>query len=227
MINYLATCWEIIVRPIYFYTRLKDENWKESPLSFFLVTCWTLGFLATAAVFAVQYVPIGSTLIEGIVGLNFLIISPVLVTLALVFFMITFLILGGFFSFGFFIAFFVVGYLLHYIYVLLGGKGSVDRMVQSAFYSSAILLAAALSIFLMIPTKYGLLSFQLYRVGFNLNYYFIVIYIYGLWAIAARKCYKIPRWKAFTGALLPIIILLILGVLFDKIALPILEPWIS
>jgi len=227
MKKYLANWWTIIIRPIYFYTKLKEESWQEQALTFFLITAWILGLVAALTVFVVQYIPIGNTLVEGFAGYKFVLILPVLITLALVFFMITFLILGGFFSFVFFVAFFLIGYLLHYVYHLLGGKGHLNRMIQSMLYSSAILVMVGLTILLIIPTRFGALDYSIFRVGFNLIYYFILLYIYGLWAIAGRKTYGVPRWKAFLGAMVPIIILLIFGVLFDKIALPILQPWIS
>jgi hypothetical protein len=68
---------------------------------------------------------------------------------------------------------------------------------------------------------------MLFRAGFGFIYFLVLIYVYGLWAVAGRKTYGVPKWKAFLGAIVPIIILLIFGVLFDKIALPKLEPWIS
>lgn len=224
---YLETWWTIIFRPIYFYTRLKEEDWKEKSLTFFLITSWILGLVATLVVYIVQYIPIGSTLVEGITGFRFIIILPVLITLAFVFFVITFLILGGLFTFAFFIMFYAVGALLHYAYLFLGGRGSLNRMIQSMLYSSAIILVGSLIFFLMILTKYAGLDFSLFRVGFNFIYFLILLYIYGLWAVAGRKTYGVPRWKAFVGAIVPVIILLIFGVLFDKIMLSKLQPWIT
>ena len=62
----------------------------------------------------------------------------------------------------------------------------------------------------------------------NLMMFTIVIsFVYGIWAIAGRKVYGVSKWKAFIGALIPIILLLIFGVLFDKIALLKIQPWIT
>jgi len=215
------------MQPILFYTKLKEESWREKALTFLLYTSWILGFAAALVVFIIQYVPIGATLVEGLAGLKFVMILPVLLTLAFVFFLITFLILGGIFTLVFFAMFSLVGIVLHYVYIFLSGKGEMNRMVQMMFYSSAAAQSILLILALMILTKYTGLTFPLFRVGFNVVYYLTLLYFYGLWAIAGRKTYGIPKWKAFLGAVVPIILLLIFGVLFDKIALSHLQPWIT
>jgi hypothetical protein len=224
---YAKNWWTIVLRPIYFYTKLKEEDWKEKALSFFLITSWILALAAALVIFVVQYWPIGSTLVEAISGFKFIIILPILITLSFVFILITFMILGGLFTVAFFIMFYLVGLLLHYVYLFMGGRGSLNRMIQSTFYSSAAFIGAILIFLLMILTRYAGLDFPLFRAGVNFIYFLILLYIYGLWAVAGRKTYGVPRWKAFAGALVPIIILLIFGVLFDKIALLKLQPWIT
>jgi len=224
---FLDIWWTVIIRPIYFYTKLKEEDWREKALTFFLINSWILAVVATLVIFIVQYVPIGSTLVEGLSGFKFVLILPVLLTLAFVFFLITVLILAGMFASAFFVLFYLAGYLLHYTYVILGGKGSLNRMLQSMFYSSAAITFGVIVLFLMILTGFGILDFSLFRVGLGFIYFLILLYIYGLWAVAGRKTYGVPRWKAFLGAVIPVIILLIFGIVFDKIALPKLEPWIS
>jgi hypothetical protein len=215
------------MRPIYFYAKLKEESWKEKSLTFLLLSSWIVAALITLAIFILQYIPIGATLVEGISGWKFPVILPVLITLALVFFVITFLILGGAMVVGFGAAFYLIGFVLHYVYLLLGGKGSLNRMVQSSFYSSAVVLVAVIPVLLSFLTKFGLLEFSLFRVGFDLIFVLTVVYVYGLWAVAGRKTYAVPRWKAFIGALLPVIGLLIFLVLFDKIGISKLEAWIT
>ncbi|MGB9613738.1 MAG: hypothetical protein ACPL4K_06175, partial [Candidatus Margulisiibacteriota bacterium] len=192
---YFENWWKIIVRPIYFYTKLKEENWQENPLTFLLISSWILAFAATLAIFIIQYFPIGSTLVEGITGFKFIVILPVLLTLAFVFFMLTFLILGGLLALGFGVGFYLIGFLLHYVYLFLGGKGYLGRMIQGTFYSSAILFMGIFPVIFSIMTRYGLLDFSLFRVGYNLVYVLTLIYVYGLWAVAGRKVYQLPRWK--------------------------------
>jgi len=215
-----------MAQPIYFYTKLKEEDWKEKALTFLMISSWLLAAAMTLAIFVIQYIPIGGTLVEGITGWKFLIILPVLVTLALVFFIITFLILGGAMVIGLGAAFYVIGFILHYVYLLLGGKGHLNRILQDSFYSSAVVLAGLFPVFFAILTKAGTLDFSLFRVGCNLFYGLTLLYVYGLWAVAGRKVYGVPKWKAFAGALVPVIFLLIFGFVFDKIALSKLEAWI-
>jgi hypothetical protein len=224
---FLETWWTIIVRPIYFYTKLKEEDWKEKALTFLLMNCGILAAVGSLVIFIIQYITIGRTLVEGVAGIKFLIVLPVLITLAFVFFLITLLILGGILVLNFFVVFYLIGILLHYVYLMLGGKGSRNRMLQSSFYSSAVILAGIFVFLLMILTKHGGLEFALFRAGYNLIYFLVALYVYGLWAVAGRKTYGVPRWKAFAGALVPLILLLIFGILFDKIALSKFQPWIT
>ena len=216
-----------MARPIYFYTKLREEGWKQKALTFFLWNSWLLAAVATLAIFVIQYIPIGATLVEGISGMKFLTILPVLVTLALVFMLITLFILAGVFIFAFGAAFCVIGFILHYTYQLLGGKGSMNRMIQSSLYSTAVMAVIVFPLFFAVLTRYNLLDLALYRVGYNLIYVLTILFVYGLWAVAGKKAYDVPKWKAFTGALVPVIFLLIFGLLFDKIALPKLEAWIA
>ncbi len=227
MTKYFETWWMIMVRPIYFYTKLKEEDWQKKALTYLLVSSWDLAFFATIVIFLLQYGPIGSTLVEGVSGFKFLVILPVLFVLMFVFFMITFLILGGLFSLAFFVLLFLVGGLLHYVYHFLGGKGSLNHMLQSTLYSSAVLMMGLVILLFMTLVKYMGIDFVLFRGAFDFVYLLMLVYWYGLWAIAGRKAYGVSKSKAFLGAIVPIIALLLLGLIFDKIAIPKLQPWIS
>lgn len=224
---YFKTWWTIIARPIYFYTKLKEESWKEKSLTFLLQTSWILAAGIALSIFVIQYVPIGATLVDGVKGFKFIIILPVLITLALVFFGITLLILGGVLALALGAAFCAVGFVLHYTYLLMGGKGSLNRMVQSSLYSSAVALAGLFPALFAILTRYNLLDFSLFRVGYNLVYAMTILFVYGLWAVAGRKTYNVPKWKAFVGALVPVVLLLLFGFAFDKMALSKIETWIA
>lgn len=227
MKNYFRTWWTIILRPIYFYTKLKEEDWKENALTFFMITSWILALVATIVVYIIQYIPIGSTLVEGVLGFKFILILPVLLVLAAVFFIITFLILGGIFTLGFFILFYLLAGMFHYVYLLMGGRGSLNRMIQSSLYSSAVMIVGTVVFLLMILTKYAGMEFLIFRYGVNFIGFLALLYVYGLWAVAGRKTYNVAKWKAFAGAIIPVIALLIFGILFDKIALSRLEAWIT
>jgi hypothetical protein len=224
---YVKTWWTIIFRPIYFYSKLKAEDWQKHSLTFLLTTGWLLGFFATLVVFILQYVPIGSTLVEGISGLKFVLILPVLLTLIFSFFVITFLILSGAFISVLFVLFQFAALLLHGAFVIMEGKGGLSRMIQSAFYSSAAALVMVLVMLLTLLTKYAGMDFGLFRAGFNAIGFLIILYSYGLLAVAARKIYNVAKWQAFLGSLPPALLLLIFGAIFDKITLSKLQPWIT
>lgn len=225
--EYFVEWWVIIARPILFYTKLKEESWQEKSLTFLLYSSWVLAFFASLAIFIIQFVPIGSTLVAGIVGWKFIIILPVLLTLAFAFFMITFLIVGGLLVISFGAAFIALAFVLHYIYRMMGGRGQVNKMIQYMLYSSAVILFLCLPALFGIMTRYNLLELSLFKVGFNIVYVFMTVYVYGLWAVAGRKVYGVPRWKAFAGALAPVILMLIFGLIFDKIGITKLESWIA
>jgi len=225
--KYFITWWTVMTRPIFFYAKLKEEDWKEGALTFFLISSWLLAVFLALAVFVTQYFTIGSTLIEGISGWKFLIILPVLLTLALVFFLITLAIIGGMLIAGLGALFYVVAWGLHYLSLMLGGKGSLNKMIQNIFYSSGVMLAGILPAGLVIMTKYNCLSFELFRVGFNFCVFLTLLFIYGLWAVAVRRNYALLKAKAFLVAFVPVLFLLIFGLVFDKMALPKLASWIT
>ena len=224
---YFEAWWQILARPIYFYSTLKEENWREKPFSFMLFTAWICAAAAAAAIFVIQYVPIGSTLVEGVRGLKFVFILPVLVTLAAVFYIITLLIVGGLMVAAYGLLCWAAALSLHYIYCWLGGKGSLNRMVQSCLYSSAVFLVVLLPVFLSLLVRSGGLDFNLFRAGYNFFLLMALIFIYGLWSVAGRKNYDLPKWKAFAGAITPVIFLLIFYLLFDKMASSKLQTWIT
>jgi len=227
ILKYLKKWLEIILRPIYFYTKLKGEEWKNEPLSFLLMTSWILAFAAALVIFIIQYIPIGKTLVEGVSGVKFLFILPVLLTIIFVFFMITFLILGGVFVSLLFTVLYLSALVLHYIYQFFGGKGSLNQKIQMVFYSSAVFLFALAIFALVLLTKFTAFSFEYFRYGYNFIYFLMLLYVYGLWAVSGRKNYGLSKGKAFLGAIVPLLVLLIFGLLFDKIALSKLAPWIS
>ncbi len=224
---YFETWWRIVARPIYFYTAIKEEHWREKPLSFMLITAWISAAAIAAVIFIIQYIPIGSTLVEGVKGFKFIFILPVLITLAAVFFAITMLILGGLMVAAYGMLCYAAGFALHYIYLWLGGKGSVNRMIQSSLYASAVFLVILLPAFFSLLVRYGGLDFSLFRAGYNFFLSMAILFLYGLWAVAGRKNYNIPKWKAFAGAVIPVIFLLIFQVVFDKIAVSKLQTWIT
>ncbi|MBN3032500.1 MAG: YIP1 family protein [Candidatus Saganbacteria bacterium] len=225
--DYFSTWWVIIARPILFYARLKEENWREGSLTFFLITAWLLALIGALTVFFVLWLPTGSTLVAGISGLKFFLIVPVLLTQAFAMFLITFLILGGLLTVVFGAGLIMLAYMLHYVYELLGGRGSLNRLIQCFLYSGAVILFLAPAAGCAVLTRYNLLELSLFRVGFNIVYVFLAVYAYGLWAVAGRKTYGRSKWQAFAGALVPFLLVLIFGLIFDKLGVTKLELWIA
>ncbi|MFA5839780.1 MAG: hypothetical protein WC890_03875 [Candidatus Margulisiibacteriota bacterium] len=218
---------EVMLRPIYFFTVMKEESWQDDSLSFLLASAWISAFFASIMLFIVSYVPIGQYMIAGIAGFKFLVILPVLCVLAFNFFMITFLIMGGMMVCGFFVAQAICALFIHSVASLWQGKGELNRMLQSMFYSNAAFMTVNLVFILMLVVKFAGLGFPMFKVGYNLIYFLTLLFVYGLWSIIIRKNYDLPKWKSFIIALIPILVLLLFGLVFDKIALSKFEPWVS
>ena len=225
--KYWQTWWTVMARPIYFYVKLEEQDWRKNSLSFLLMTSYLTAAIVALAVFIIQYIPMGRTLIEGVTGFKLIIVLPVVLTLAAVFFMITYLILIGVTVLALGSAFYVTGALLFYVYKICGGQGDLNRMVQNMFYSSAVVLAVVFPALLAVLTRYNWLDLSLFRVGFDFSYFLIGIYVYGLWAVIGRRTCGVSKWVAFAGALVPLFIFLIFGLAFDKMAIAKVETWIA
>lgn len=225
--TYFGTWFTVMARPILFYARLKEEDWKEQSLTFLLIGSWLLAAVMAIGVFLIQFLPIGSTLVVKVSGWKLVLIAPVLLTLGGVFYFITLLIIGGLLVMVLGGAHYLLAVLLHGLGLLAGGTGRLNRMVQSSFYSSAIILAGIFPVALACLTRYGWLELALFRVGFNLVFGLTSLYAYGLWAVALRKNYGISKWRAFSAALVPALALLIFLFTFDKIGIERLDGWIA
>lgn len=221
---YFEIFWEVVSAPILFYTILEKESWKEKALNFLVISSWILSFFITVTVFIIQIYPIGKTLFEGVTGLKFLLVAPVVLAVALMFFMIVFMILGGFALFFWYIAFYVLGLLLHLISKRLGGEGDLSNMLQAVFYASAVLLFFIIPLFFAVLVDRGVLSYDMFRVGYNLVYFLTCLFIYGLLSITLRKVGGHSKLKSFLIALVPFIILILFGIGFDLKGLEKIRP---
>jgi hypothetical protein len=213
--RYFETWWEIVSAPILFYTVLERESWREKALDFLVWSTWILSFFITCVIFVVQVYPIGKTLVEGLTFFKLLLVSPVVLVITLMFFAIIFMILGGFVMFFAFGAFYAVGYLLYWLSKLAKGSATLPFMLQSVFYSAAVWLFYLFGLFLVILADTGFLSFDLFKIGFDLLYYFSAFFVYGLWSIAVRKVGGHTKAQAFLIAAVPFILLLLFGIFFD------------
>jgi len=223
---YLDTVWKIWVQPILFYSRMPAGDWADEPLTFCGTCAWILAFFLTIVVFVNQLIPIGTTLLVQVHGLKIIYAAPVMAVLAFMFFVIVISILGGVFMALFFSLFYALGVLLYLTGRWLGGKGEFFHSIQAAFYASAVLLIGILPIIMIIFSKQGILSFTNFKIGYNMVYSFAVLYLYGLLAIAARKTQGLPRWKAFVAALLPALLLILIGLAVNQVILPRIANWI-
>ncbi|MBU0687180.1 MAG: hypothetical protein KKB81_04955 [Candidatus Margulisbacteria bacterium] len=212
---YFLIWWEIISAPILFYTVLERKPWREKSLDFLVISSWIVSFFATITIFITQVYPIGRTLLEGMSAWKLLVVSPITIAITLMFFAIIFVILGGFAMFFIFGAFYVIGYLLFYLSKWMKGEGSPSFMLESVFYSSAVLLFFIFSLVFVVFVDAGLLSFEMFRVGYDIVYYFSALYIFGLWSISVRKVGGHSKLKSFLIAAIPFIILILIGIVFD------------
>jgi hypothetical protein len=128
---------------------------------------------------------------------------------------VIFVILGGFamlFSFG---AFFALGWVLHGVSKFFNGEKSAADMLQAVFYSSAVMLFFILTLFLAILANFGFLSFEIFRVGFDVVLYLSLLFVYGLWSIIIRKVGGHTKLRAFLLASIPFVVCLLAGIVFD------------
>lgn len=225
--SYWKTLYQVLVQPIYFYTFMPAGEWSDKPITFAGVTAWILAALASLVVFFTQLAPIGATLFEKVSGYRMIIILPVAALLAFMFYLITVMIIGGVMMALVFALFYVLGLAIHASSYLMGGRGEALKSIKASLYSSASLLAMLFPILLIFLTKRGILDFTNFRIGYNMFYCFAVLYLYGLFAIISRKVYKVSKASAFIAALLPLLILILLGIIMSQLVLPEMQPWLT
>jgi len=213
--------------PLAFFAKLPPGIWYEEAMSFAGISAWMLAFFGTLLVFITQYWPIGKTLVAGISGFKLLIVSPVALVLAFMFFMMTFIIAGGIFMALFIFTFYVLGWLLHFLGIYFKGKADPYETIKASFYSSAVILTGVLLILISFVVKKNILNFKFFVLGYNVLFLFAVLYLYGLQAIILRKLYRIDKWKAFAGAAVIAVILIMILIVSNKIIVPRLAPFVS
>ena len=224
---YWETLWKVILQPIYFYTVLPEGEWSDKPVTFAALTAWILAAVTSTVIFFTQLWPIGATLFEKVSGWQMVIVFPVALLLAFMFFLITIMIVGGIFMALVLSLFYVLGVLIHVASRALGGRGKIFTAIKASLYSSAVLIVAVLPILLVFFTKRGILDFTNFKIGYNMFYCFAVLYIYGLQAIISRKEYKVSKAMAFTAAVLPALLLIIIGIVVSQLVLPKIQPWLT
>jgi len=225
--NYFQDLMKLLLQPILFFTRMPDSEWWDKPVTFLGITAMILAFFTAFSVFITQYIPIGSTLFEKVSGLKIIIVSPVMLVLAFMFSVIAFSILFVSFLAGMLLLFWMLGALIFWGGNILKGKGDYLKDVKASFYSSGIFLALIIPVFMLVLLKNKTMDFTNFAIGYNIFYGFAILFLYGLQAIIARKVHGLKKWKAFIVALLPFLVLIMLGVIVSYLILPKISPWIS
>ncbi|KAF0134674.1 MAG: hypothetical protein FD145_505 [Candidatus Saganbacteria bacterium] len=217
----------IFFRPILFFSKMPQGEWKDDAFNFCGMTSFLISFVVSLVVFINQLIPIGSTLWEGLSGIKMLMVLPIMVVLAFMFFIIIFSIVGGILMAVFFALFYAIGCLQFWAGKYLGGKGELNLLVKASLYSSAVFLIMILAALLALLSKRGIIDFTNFRIGYNIVYSFVILYLYGILAIAQRKVHGFEKWKAFSVAVLPIILMIIIGIVIDKAILPKVVNWVT
>ncbi|MFH1760987.1 MAG: hypothetical protein ABIA63_07785 [bacterium] len=213
--RFFCICRQIILKPAEF-TKIKDDSlWHDQALIFSLVVSWMIAAFMTIAVFVIQFWPIVIYMVEKVKGTSFLIVSPVILVVILDFFVMTWVLLGGILMVLWFIGFFLLGVCMHYLFVLLGGKGEVFSAVKASFYSGAVLLFAVIPTILTVFVRFGLISGQVFVIVFYITYGFICLFLLYLWSNIGNKLYKLDNIKSYIGAFLPFMAVVLIGAIIN------------
>lgn len=200
-----------MVRPIYFYTFMEKGDFKDKSLTFALISSWILSFFIAAVLFYTQIMDIiVYRFLEGIFGLKLLFVFPVLVIFAAVFFIIFYILIGGFAALAFISGFSISAFLLVLSARLFGGKGDYKEIIKGSYYSIAAYMGFILIPAMAFLSKFKLLSFNDFITGSNILMFAMSIYLWGLWSILIRKAFHLSKTKAVFGSLIVVLLVIIL-----------------
>ncbi len=215
----------VLMRPIYFYTRMEKGPLKDKPLTFLLYSCWLFAFVLSVFLFTALIIPMVSVLIQGITGVKLAVIIPLFAFFCLVFFAMILLIAGPAAIAGVFALFTVFGLILHYIALKFGGAGGLKDMIKASYYSGAVLVPYCLIPVMATAARYKVLPEHNLPVGVNLVSVLLIIYLWGLWSIALRKIYGLSKQKALSATFMAVILVLLLQMTAGQTLIAILERW--
>ncbi len=217
--NYFSVLQSVLFSPNAFFSA-RDPNWNEKPFTFAVFSAWIFALGLAIFIFFQQYVPLGQYLVEGIAGIKFLLILPVLILVGLVFFGITFIILGAFLMLAWLFGYGFLGFLILNIARLLGGKGDIKEITSAFFYSSGILNFLLLSLIWAGFLQKGLLSANFFVLGFNLIFFATVLYSLYIWSIILRRFCLLSGFKLGMVFLFLVLIILAKSFVLNKAILP-------
>lgn len=217
--KYLRDFKQVLFNPAGFFAG-RDSCWDEKPFTFAVFSAWIFALGLAIFIFFQQYVPLGQYLVEGISGLKFLIILPVLILVGLVFFGITFIILGAFLMLAWVLGYGFLGFLLLNIARLLGGKGDIREITSAFFYSSGLLDFLLLVLILASFLQKGLIPVNLFILGFNIIFFTVVLYSLYIWSIILRRFCLLSGFKLGMVFLFLVLIVLAKSFVLNKLILP-------
>ena len=197
---YFDNWYKIMVRPIYFYSFLEKSSYKDKAFSFVLLSSGVLAFFASIAAFILVIYQLISPVLLGVSGIKTLVIMPVFILLCLSFFSIVFLVILSFMVAVSAVLFGAAGLFLHFSAVRFGFVGDIKEIVKASYYSSAVLIVFCLVSFLALSDRFNWLNLQgTFGIGVNILMYGTILYLWGLWSIAVKKIYSMPRSIALSS----------------------------
>ncbi len=225
--DFFSVLSEILLNPILFFSDIKDEDWYQRPVTIAGIASLILSFAVTISIFITTYLPIGATLFEKVNPSRVIFAYPTIVVLGFAFSVITLSIAFSLFLFLNLAVFGTLGWLVYFAgNVISKSHGDFLKHLKASFYLSATSILFVIPILMIILTKNKIIGFTNFRVGYNIIYGLLVIFLYGVEAIISRKMHGLKKWKAFVVALIPLLVLLAFGVGIDKFILPKIQPWI-
>jgi len=225
MKKFFKTWKEILSQPANFFKTHAQEDWKKEPLTFFLISIWALAFAASLMIYMNKLWPIGVTLLEEINSWQQLLVAPVTLAVALVFFGIIFVIIGGVFVSLFYVLLFSLAFVFQFLLNRLNKKVERTVLLNLIFYSSAALLLGA-GIFLgaILAQVLGL-PLLVFRLIYNLIYYLVCGYLTWLWMTILAEEGKVSLKQAFLLSFGVVIFLILFQIVFDFKIFPKVSGW--
>ena len=212
---YFSQWWGLITRPIFFFYNLPKADWREDAFSFHNASVWVLSIMVALTVFITKYVAIGAYLIENLHGSKVIIVLPIIIMIALVFYGITLGVVAGVLQVLSHCFFFSMGWVFDFIVKKFKGKDELQASLNVSYYSSGVLVFLAVAALIAIMVYENLLPTEVLHAGISLVLYFSLIYIYGIWSIGLKVRNGLSKAQAFLAAGIPTIFLLLVLIVVD------------
>lgn len=212
--NYIEACLRIVRSPSAFFESLPASPWQEEALTFAAATSWTISAVLSLVIFVVQYVPIGLYLLDGLTTKQVVMVSPVVLFLALAFFAMTLLIIGGLMLGCLLGLLYAFGAMIYFGLKLLGTATAFSETVNVSFYSGVSLLLSAVYFVVMAAAKYGIVEMGALFMVENVIYYLACACFFVVLVAGVAKRARVSPLRAFLVVLLPVASMVFIGVVF-------------